>query len=191
MRRGRWLDAGCGDGKGLVPLLTHLDREAAPVVALDSARSALAHARHAVQEIHGTGGLARVRFVQGDAMRPSLSGGFDAVRAVHLIGHLRAPGRRRACAALFGLLGPGGVLVVSEFGTNDFRCAKGSEVEPGTRRRGTGIETHYFTREELLGLVEQGGATVLSLQAERFHVTYGGQRLARERWDLVAQRDGP
>lgn len=182
---GRWLDAGTGDGKGLVPLLLRL-RAGANVIALDASRSALGHAKKGVAD-KNPGLAGPVGFVQADVTHlPLREAWFDAVRAVHIVGHLREELRVQALRALLGCLVPGGRLILSEFGTRDFRCGKGEEVEPGTFRRGTGIETHYFTRDELTGLVDLAGGSLLRLREERYEVHYGGQALPRQRWDLLA-----
>lgn len=192
LSRGRWLDAGCGDGKGTVPLLERLDPQAPVAFALDASGSALRHARAATADRRGRDALRRISFIQGDVLHlPLAHGRFDAVRAVHLVGHMLRKEREQVMRRFLGLLRPGGLLLVSEFGTGDFRAGKGEEVEPGTYRRGTGIVTHYFTGEELEGLVRSSGAIVRSLDPQRFTVTYGGERLERERWDLVAVAPGP
>jgi SAM-dependent methyltransferase len=184
-RTGRWLDAGCGDGKGLVPLLGCLDGSAR-VVGMDVSRSALRHARRALMERLGADACSRVGLVEGDVRAcPLGSAFFDVVRAVHLVGHFREQDRSRVMKTLVGLLRPGGRLLVSEFGRGDFRAGKGVEVEPGTMRRGTGIETHYFQQGELVALVEEAGARVESMSTERFHVEYAGERLPRERLDVL------
>ncbi len=188
LKQGRWLDAGCGDGKGLVPLLWELEQDAPAVVALDASRSALLHARDGVYQRHGATGLRRVRFLQADVLRPGLDvASFDVVRAVFLVGHLRASRRAQALRALRMLLRPGGRFVISEFSAGDFRAGKGQAVEPGTMRRGTGVETHYFEREELQSVIGRAGFSVVRLQTVRFQVHYGGQTLDRERFDVVAE----
>lgn len=185
--RGRWLDAGCGDGKGLVPLLARLDDDVPVIVALDTSRSALEHARDGVRNRHGLAGLRRVRLLQSDVLRPGLdAASFDVVRAVFLVGHLRAPRRELALRSLHRLLRPEGRFVASEFSAGDFRSGKGEAVEPGTMRRGTGVETHYFEREELQALLVRAGFSIKRLRTVRFQVHYGGQTLDRERFDVVA-----
>ncbi len=184
-RSWRWLDAGCGDGKGLVPLAEALGQGAPAVVGADRSVWGLRLARDALRGA----GATRTALLRADARAwPLREGVFDAVRAVHLFGHLVAPDRAVAVAACRDVLRPGGLLLVSEFGTADFRCGQGEVVEPGTYRRGVGIRTHYFERDEIVGLVASAGLDVRSVEPQRFTVDYEGVARARERWDLVAMR---
>lgn len=178
----RWLDAGCGDGKGTVPLAARVH----DVVAADDAIWALRRTREAFTAASASAPpLARA-----DARAwPFRDGAFGAVRAFHLIGHVRADDRARALAEIHRLLAPGGTLLWTEFGTGDFRCGKGEEVEPLTFRRGFGIETHYFTADEMTRLAEAAGFVVSAPQPETFTVRYGGVDRPRERWHVVAVRD--
>lgn len=190
LRQARWLEAGCGDGKGLVPLAAALAPEAPPVVGLDASRWALRRSAQSARE-RLPGVPPRVALVRGDVGSPPFPAAyFGAVRAVHVLGHLRAPDRAHAAAALAGLVAPEGWLVASEFGSEDFRAGSGERVEAGTVRRGVGVETHYFEAGELARLVTAAGIAVVAARPERFHVTYGGKRLLRHRWDVVARRSG-
>ncbi len=77
---------------------------------------------------------------------------FDAVFAIHIFGHLPEPERKLLPHDLENILKPEGILFFSDFSTGDFRFGSGCETETATFRRGTGIITHYFSRQEVLDL---------------------------------------
>lgn len=182
LRSLRWLDAGCGDGKGLVPLASAI--ETVPV-GVDASRQGLRLARAAAHEQdHGA-----ARWVQADVRSlPFGTGTFGVVRAVHILGHLRAPDRQRAARELARVVADDGVLLATEFSVDDFRAGSGDEVEPRTYRRGHGVLTHYFMPDELETLLVEGGLRIESSEEERFQVHYGGVARTRSRVIIVARR---
>ena len=185
LRNAAWLDAGCGDGKGLVPLSAALAPEAPAPIGADAARWALVRTREAFH----AAGRRRPPFVRADARSwPFADAVFGALRAVYLFGHLPGSDRGRAFDEAFRVLAPAGVLLVSEFGAGDFRAGTGTETEPGTFRRGVGIETHYFSSPELSQLAAAAGFVVEHAEPVRYAVGYGGVERPRERIDLVARR---
>lgn len=175
----RWLDAGCGDGKGLVPLL---DQAGGQVVGAD-------HAVWGLRLVRSADAAAGRRVVRADAAAwPFPDGCFAAVRAVHLVGHFVKGSRGVVVEELARVMRRGGFLLLVEFGTGDFRCGHGDEVEPASYRRGVGIVTHYFEAGEVEGLAREAGLEVVSSEAERFEVSYGGVLRRRERFRVVARR---
>lgn len=98
---------------------------------------------------------AGLDFVAADAsLLPFREGGFDAVIAFHVLGHLRERDRRRAAGEAARVLKGGGRLFFLEFGVDDMRAGKGEEVEAMTFRRGGGVVTHYFSEEEVVELFD-------------------------------------
>ena len=94
-------------------------------------------------------------FVAADASHlPFREGGFDAVIAFHVLGHLRESDRHRAAAEAARVLRRGGRLFFLEFGVDDMRAGKGEEVEAMTFRRGGGVVTHYFSKGEVVELFD-------------------------------------
>lgn len=185
LRQGAWLDLGCGDGKGLVPLRTHLDDAAPAPVGCDLSRWGLRRAREACRDA----AVPPLPLVQADARRlPFPDGMFDAVRAVHIVGHLLEDGPARAARAVHRVLRPGGVVLSTEFGRDDLRAGKGEPVAPWTWRRGTGIVTRYWRPDELEALWRDAGFEDAAAETERFTVDYGGVPCLRERHTVVARR---
>jgi ubiquinone/menaquinone biosynthesis C-methylase UbiE len=83
---------------------------------------------------------------------PFHDGSFDAIFAFHILGHLSGAGRAEALPEIFRVARAGGRVFFRDFSTRDFRYGQGTETEPGTFLRGTGIRTHYFTLQEVSGL---------------------------------------
>jgi len=156
------LDAGCGDGKTLVPLA----KAGYAVTGLDISGSALDLANEELARL----GLD-AELVAGDVLAlPFEDAAFQGVSCRHLLGHVSDS--ERAVAELARVLTPymacehaikfkatngrfrtKGFLLADVFSTGDFRCGEGEEIEPGTFLRGNGISTHYFTITELKELL--------------------------------------
>jgi SAM-dependent methyltransferase len=129
------LELGSGDGKTLAAL-----PGGCRVLALDVSPQAIRLASCARDD---------ASFILADAARlPLRENCFDAVFAFHIAGHLLADGRRALAAEAARVLLPGGRLFFRDFSDQDMRAGGGTEVEPATFRRGSGILTHYFTEDE-------------------------------------------
>ena len=137
------LEIGCGDGKGLRPMLSRRWR----VTAIDRAPAALTLCR-------GLKGRDTVDgFLLADVERlPFRPASFDAIFCSHILDHLDERGRAAGAAESARVLRQGGLLFFRGFSTGDMRAGKGREVEPGTFLRSEGIITHYFTEDEVCRL---------------------------------------
>lgn len=145
----RVLDLGCGSGKIMGPLL----RAGYEVVGLDVAREGLL--------------LGEGERVEGDARYlPFKAEAFEAVVCYDVLQHLLAPEREGAVAEMWRVLAPGGKVFIEVFGRQDMRYG-GKEIEPHTFLRESGIIYHYFSEEELLGLLEGLGPRVESSVTRR------------------------
>ncbi|HJJ36380.1 MAG TPA: class I SAM-dependent methyltransferase [Methanocorpusculum sp.] len=142
------LETGCGNGKTLQPLITKGYR----VVGIDIAREAV-----------GLAGSAQA--LVGDIRAlPFPDCTFDAVFCRHVLGHLSAPDRSRAASELLRVVRTGGNLFFSGFSRADFRCGRGTEIEPGSFLKGDGIMTHYFTEDELHAYFSAGEVAIEELR---------------------------
>jgi ubiquinone/menaquinone biosynthesis C-methylase UbiE len=93
------------------------------------------------------------RVITADArVTPFKNSTFDAILATHVIGHMTLESRTKAAAEIFRLLSPGGTFIFCGFSTRDLRYGTGEKIEDGTFRRGNGIITHYFSREDTIAL---------------------------------------
>jgi ubiquinone/menaquinone biosynthesis C-methylase UbiE len=139
----RVLELGCGNGKTLSAMI----QRGWDITAIDLSGKAVALSRHAVK------GLSTADLIVADARTvPFKSNLFDAVLAIHVIGHAHEPDRVLIAGEVSRILKPGGILFFCDFSTRDFRFGKGNNTELSTFKRGTDITTHYFTREEVIDL---------------------------------------
>lgn len=165
----RVLELGCGSGK-TAAVLAGENRE---LVAVDFSRAAVVMNR--TREMVHPGS----ELVVADARTlPFRKETFDAVFAIHVIGHMMYVDRRHAAAEIIRVLARGGTLVFRSFSHNDFRSGQGEETEQGTFRRGTGIITHYFDEEEVVDLFRP--LATISIQSFPWTLRVRGSDLARE-----------
>jgi ubiquinone/menaquinone biosynthesis C-methylase UbiE len=133
------LETGCGDGKTLSAMIA---REW-EILAIDFSKEAIRLCRR-------NPALGTVSYFVADAgMLPLAGSSCDAVFLSHVIGHAPEEERELISRESGRVLKAGGHLFFREFSTKDFRAGAGTLTGPGTRMRGDGIATHYFTREEV------------------------------------------
>jgi SAM-dependent methyltransferase len=169
----RVLELGCGNGKSLFAMI----QRGWNVIAIDFSSRAVTLSR----EILGDDSYGQVLIA--DARSPPFKQGtFDAVFALHVIGHMRETDRHSIANTLHHILRPGGILFFSDFSTHDFRFGKGDETETGTYRRGPGILTHYFAEMEVIDLFSK--LTPLSIRIHQWPLRVLGNTLIRS--EIVA-----
>jgi len=139
----RVLELGCGNGKTTRSLV----RKGLRVTAVDFSPCAVSLSRK-----HSVAGVEEDLATADAVSLPFRDGSFDAVSAVHIVGHLGDQERNRAVSEIIRVLGGEGMLIFRDFSTGDFRYGKGLETGPGSFRRGTGIVTHYFEQSEVMAL---------------------------------------
>jgi SAM-dependent methyltransferase len=150
-QKGRVLELGCGDGK----FLRALQDAGHDTLGVDRSVYALRRARDAGCQ----------RLVRADVRWPPFrTRSFGAVAVRYVLGALAAVDRFRAARSSWELVAPGGVLLFEEFTTDDFRADQGRPVELGTRERNRGILAHYWTRDEVEGLLEQAPRRLEEIQ---------------------------
>lgn len=163
-RGARVLDAGCGSGKMTIPLA----RAGYRIVGLDLVREGL-------QEMRGRDGC--IDLVTGDVRNlPFDDGTFAAVICYDVLQHLLEPERVRAAEEIKRVLAQGGVAFLEAFGLGDMRYG-GTEVEPHTFRRETGIIYHYFSEEEMRKLLT--GLEEVTAKTTVTHRTFRGRDYER------------
>ncbi|MCQ6961670.1 class I SAM-dependent methyltransferase [Methanolobus chelungpuianus] len=157
------LDAGCGNGRYLLPLSKKYDVVGADVSmnALSEARSYLARSDRHAECIAST--LTAL---------PFSANSFDAVVCYGVMQHLFESERTLAAEEIRRVLKPSGILFIEVFGTDDMRFG-GHEVEHNTFLRNGGIIYHYFTEQELVSLL--GGFVQVDLQSIRTEKTFNGE----------------
>jgi len=138
---GIFLELGCGSGKNLKRSEKGLFR-----IGLDFSLQALHFCRTNPE-------LSDISYICADVRYlPFKDETIHSSDAHHVFGHLLAKGRSSAAFEIARVLKRNGELLVTVFGTGDFRNGMGLEVENGTYLKGNEIITHYFTRDELHAL---------------------------------------
>jgi 2-polyprenyl-3-methyl-5-hydroxy-6-metoxy-1,4-benzoquinol methylase len=161
----RVLDAGCGSGKMTIPLA----RAGYHVAGMDLVREGLL-------EMRGRGDFD---LVTGDVRSlPFKDDSFDAVVCYDVLQHLLEPERAGVTEEIRRVLVPGGIAFIEAFGRGDMRYG-GTEVEPHTFRRETGIIYHYFSEEELEKLLS--GFAEVTVKSTVTHKTFRGREYERHR----------
>ncbi|MFH0713092.1 MAG: class I SAM-dependent methyltransferase [Candidatus Micrarchaeota archaeon] len=131
------LELGCGDGKTLSSLVSRGFK----VTGIDISPSAVELAKEKVGK--------KAKLIVGDVCDlPFAANSFDAVVAVHVLDHLSEKERKVAVSEIQRVLKKGGVLFFEGFSKQDFRFAKGIEIERNTFRRGNNVWYHYFSLVE-------------------------------------------
>ena len=148
--KGRALELGCGNGKGLKSI------RAGELHAIDVSKTACGLARKECPE---------AKVVCGDiCFLPFPDEFFDFVVARHAFGHLSAEERRKAAAECLRVLKPGGKLFFKDFAVGDLRYGKGVQVEENTFRRGNNAWYHYFSLGEATELFKDFRGEYLELE---------------------------
>jgi len=146
------LEAGCGDGK----TLSAMGKRFWEVLAIDFSPEAVRICTRAPFFPGMTCIIADMTAL------PLCKHSCDAVFLSHVIGHAREGERTEIAREAIRILKPGGCLFFRDFSLSDFRSGSGSLVEEGTRLRGDGIFTHYFTEQEIMDLFSDLSCSTLS-----------------------------
>ncbi|MFY9801410.1 MAG: class I SAM-dependent methyltransferase [Methanoregula sp.] len=160
------LELGCGNGKTLSVMI----QRGWDVTAVDFSPRAVSLSKKRFKT------TSSCEFIVAD-VRHSLfkKNSFDGIFAIHIFGHLQKHDRKIIPSVLAHNLKPGGILFFSDFSTDDFRCGSGVETETTTFLRGSGIITHYFSREEVIDLFS--GLTPLSVKIHQWPMRVRGKNL--------------
>jgi SAM-dependent methyltransferase len=173
----RILELGCGNGKAVTAMI----HRGWNVTAIDFSSRAVALCRQVYPDpLHSRGVVADARW------SPFKIAVFDAVFAMHIIGHMHAAGRRLIVDEMIRVLRPGGIVFFCEFSTDDFRFGKGFETELATFRRGNNIITHYFSESEVLDLFSE--LTPVSMGLRQWPMRVLGCNLVRSEITAVFTR---
>lgn len=172
------LEIGCGNGKTLRAVAGSLGE----ATGIDFSREGLHHARHAVQ------GLP-CNLVLGDTCAlPFRDNTFHCIFLWHVLGHIDPSSWSCVVDEIRRVLVPKGGLFVRVFSTRDMRCGSGDMVSLMTWRRSGGILTHYFTEDEVIGLVQ--GMDVNSVTTREWPVRIHGTEFRRSEIQAVFEKKG-
>ncbi|MDD1700717.1 MAG: class I SAM-dependent methyltransferase [Methanoregula sp.] len=167
-RGSRVLELGCGNGKTLSAMI----HRGWDITAIDFSFKAVTLSRKAYQD------ASTCEVIVADARKsPVKNNAFDAVFAIHVIGHMYESDRRTIAEEVKKTLRTGGILFFSDFSTEDFRYGKGYQTEAATFRRGTGIITHYFSRDDVIDLFSN--LNPVSIRIHQWPMRVLGKNLVR------------
>lgn len=148
-RQVRVLDGGCGDG--LLAEAVARKNPAWLIVGLDASPTMLAQARARI----ASAGLENVELVEGDVTKGIAGPGYDVVLAIECLSEIEDD--RQALRVLADAVAPNGFLLVHVPERHWRPVLLGS---PATWRHEV---RHGYDREELIGLIEGTGLTVIEL----------------------------
>jgi ubiquinone/menaquinone biosynthesis C-methylase UbiE len=164
----RVLELGCGSGK----TLRAMGQRGWNVTGIDFSSTAVLLSRQVYSDpSQGQVMVADVR------KSPFKNATFDAVFAIHVIGHMPEYDRREITHEVNRILKPGGFLFFRDFSTEDFRFGKGSRTEATTFERDNHIITHYFTSQEVVDLFS--GLNQVSVNMHQWQMRVRGKNLLR------------
>ena len=163
----RILDAGCGNGRHLLPL-SRLYR----TVGIDISKKALEGSITYLQK----SGQHSEHLVSSVTSLPFDDDSFDGIVCYGVFQHLFAGERRAAANEFKRVLSPGGFLFFEAFGVEDMRYG-GEEVEPHTFLRKNGLIYHYFTVDEVESLLD--GFEIKKLENVRSEKIFRGKLYPR------------
>jgi ubiquinone/menaquinone biosynthesis C-methylase UbiE len=167
------LEAGCGDGKSLFTMINN----GWQVLAIDFSTEAIKVCRRSPVLREFSYLIANV------AALPVCENSCDAVILSHVTGHASEQERKEITKEAIRVLKPGGLLYFRDFSCKDFRAGNGRLTETGTRLRGNGIYTHYFTPFEIRDLFSE--LSFISIREDTWFIGSHKNRLPRA--EIVAE----
>lgn len=175
-KKGRLLDAGCGNGKYAIPL----GMRGFDVVAADVSLNALKMAGKSSAGRKLDIGLLAANVCQ----MPFSDSSFDVIWCYGVLQHLLLKERKEAISEFRRLLRKGGLLFIEVLGKEDMRYG-GNEVEPNTFSRKNGIIYHYFSKGELEKLLEKFSCNIVESRREK---RFKGKNYTRHMISIVAEK---
>ncbi|HJH32379.1 MAG TPA: class I SAM-dependent methyltransferase [Methanosarcinaceae archaeon] len=171
----RVLDAGCGNGRHLLPLSRRYC-----TVGIDISKTALVASGTYLEK----SGQHSEHLVSSVTELPFDNDSFGGIVCYGVLQHLFAGERRAAVSEFKRVLSPGGFLFFEAFGVDDMRYG-GTEVEPDTFLRKNGVIYHYFTKEEVSSLLR--GFEIIKLENARSEKKFRGEIHSRHMIKVVAR----
>jgi len=191
----RWLDSArsgleipCGDGRNTVALARHLET----LEAIDSSELALEHA----VERGRSAGVRNVRFRVGNIYGLPYDGDeFGSVVCWDLLAHLENP--EDALREVVRVCEPGGSIIANVYSRDDSTFGENMvELRPNEYIYDSRFYYHYYSREEVEGLVSRvGSVDIAELKTTRWtegpHPGYREYEHEHESWVFVLRKHLP
>jgi len=169
------LDAGCGNGRHLLPL-SRLYR----AFGVDVSPTAVKLARSYLKKSDRCAGYAASTITR----LPFADRSFNGIVCIEVLQHLFDDERRMAVGEFRRVLVPGGMLFFEAPGVEDLRYG-GEEVESHTFLRKNGIIYHYFTKEEVTSLFD--GFEIVDIKDIKIEKRFRGKPYTHHRIRAAAR----
>ena len=158
LRKGRLLDAGCGSGKYSVPLrMRGFD-----VVGIDVSFNALNMLKESIKAREIDIDIIGANVFQ----LPFKTGSYDLIWCYGVLQHILSGERECAVREFRRVLRKEGILFMEVFGKDDMRYG-GSEVEPDTFSRNSGIIYHYYNKNEIEELLNGFSIKIIEIRTKK------------------------
>lgn len=174
----RILDAGCGNGRHMLPLskLYHATGIELSPAALKNAKSHLEKSNRFANYCVST-----------TTHLPFSDNSFDGVLCLGVLQHLYENERLLTVSEFSRILVPGGFFFFEAFGVDDMRYGKGDiSTEENTFIRNRGIIYHYFTNDEVRSILEKYGFQIIDIINMKTEKKFKGERYTRHMIRAVA-----
>lgn len=156
-KNARILDAGCGNGKSSRTLID----SGCSVVGVDFSEKAIEYCREHLGE--------RAEFVVSDLRElPFKDASFDAVLAIHVLGHMHEEDSSKAACEILRVLKKGGVVCGESFAPGDLRARSSEDMR-------NGILYRYMDEDAAASLFP--GCEPLVLETVSKPTKFGGDRV--------------
>ncbi|MDG6220858.1 MAG: class I SAM-dependent methyltransferase [Candidatus Thermoplasmatota archaeon] len=177
----RVLELGCGNGKNLEAMA----KRGWEVVGVDTSHSAIELCKQRLSNLD----RPPLLMVADARHLPFPDNDFHCVFAIHLLGHLDSDDGKVVLGEMMRVLKPGGLCHVVAFSIHDARCGKGEEVGSKTFRKGTGIITKYYEREELFVEIKEATGQDAAIRVSSWEANKPPNAVMRE--ELVGEWSKP
>ncbi|ADI74628.1 Methyltransferase type 11 [Methanohalobium evestigatum Z-7303] len=173
------LDAGCGNGRHLLPL-----SKVYHVTGVDISPSALKNSKLHLEKNN----CFAYQSVSTVTHLPFSDNIFDCVVSLGVLQHFYEHERELTIYEFSRVLASGGILVLEVFGVDDMRYGKGDNVgEENTFLRNGGIIYHYFTDKEIKSLLEKYKFQITDITNIKTEKRFNGDTYTRHHIRAVAQ----
>ncbi|MFP4655022.1 MAG: methyltransferase domain-containing protein [Methanohalobium sp.] len=175
------LDAGCGNGRHLLPLSKLYN-----VTGIELSPTALKNAKSYIEKNNRCAHYC----VSTTTHLPFYDKSFNGVLCLGVLQHLYENERLLTVSEFSRVLVPGGFLFFEAFGVDDMRYGKGDNTNPeeNTFIRNKGIIYHYFTRDEVKLLLEKYRFQISDIRDMKTEKKFKGERYTRHMIHAVAQK---
>jgi SAM-dependent methyltransferase len=173
------LDLGCGNGRFLLPLSRKYN-----AIGTDVSPTAVQRAREYLIKSNVEIDKRAECLASSIISLPFSENSFDSILCLGVLQHLLEDERKLAISEIKRVMKSGAIFVLEVFGTEDMRYG-GESVEKDTFIRKNGIIYHYFTRDELVSLLD--GFDILEMKDLVSEKKFHGEPHRRHQIKVIAR----